>query len=62
MSLGESTNVLVNAVWRIDFRAKRLQFDFLNTYPLDGDLSAGLAIQDLDNWSQCCLATLQVPF
>ena len=42
MSLGESTNVLVNAVWRIDFRAKRLQFDFPNTYPLDGDLSAGL--------------------
>ena len=42
MSLGELTNVLVNAVWRIDFRAKRLPFDFLNTYPLDGDLSAGL--------------------
>ena len=42
MSSGESTNVLANAVGRIDFRAKRPQFDFPDTYPLDGDLSAGL--------------------
>ena len=33
---------LANAVRRIDFRAKQPQFDFLNTYPLDGDLSAML--------------------
>ena len=42
MSLGESTNVLVNAIGRIDCRAKQPQLDFPNTYPLDGDLSAGL--------------------
>ena len=42
MSLGESTNVLANAVGRIDFRAKQPQFNFLITYSLDGDLSAGL--------------------
>ena len=42
MSLGESTNVLANAIGRIDFRAKQPQLDFPNTYPLDGDLSAGL--------------------
>ena len=33
---------LANAVRRVDFRAKQPQFDFLNTYPLDGDLSAML--------------------
>ena len=42
MSLGESTNVLANAIGRIDCRAKQPQLDFPNTYPLDGDLSAGL--------------------
>ena len=42
MSSGESTNVLVNAVGRIDFWVKQPQLDFPNTYPLDGDLSAGL--------------------
>ena len=42
MSSGESTNVLANSVRRIDFWAKQPQFDFLNTYPLDGDLSVGL--------------------
>ena len=42
MSLGESTNVLANAIGRIDFRAKQPQLDIPNTYPLDGDLSAGL--------------------
>ena len=42
MSLAESTNVLANAVGRIDFWVKQPQFDFRNTYPLDGDLSAGL--------------------
>ena len=42
MSSGESTNVLANDVGRIVFRAKQLQFDFLHTYSLDGDLSAGL--------------------
>ena len=42
MSSGKSTNVLANAIWRIDFRAKQPQFDFPNTYRLDGDLSAGL--------------------
>ena len=42
MSLGESTNVLANAIGRIDFWVKQPQFDFPNTYPLDGDLSAGL--------------------
>ena len=31
MSSGESTNVLANAVGRIDFRAKRPQFDFPDT-------------------------------
>ena len=42
MSSGELTNVLANAVGRIDFRPKQPQFDFPNTYPLNGDLSAGL--------------------
>ena len=42
MSSGESTNVLANAVGRIDFWVKQPQLDFPNTYPLDGDLSAGL--------------------
>ena len=42
MSLGESTNVLANAIGRIDCRAKQPQLDFPNTHPLDGDLSAGL--------------------
>ena len=42
MSSGELTNVLANAVGRIDFRVKQPQFDFPDTYPLDGDLSAGL--------------------
>ena len=42
MSLGESTNVLANTIGRIDFRAKQPQLGFPNTYPLDGDLSAGL--------------------
>ena len=42
MSSGESTNVLANAVGRIDFWVKQPQFDFPNTYALDGDLSAGL--------------------
>ena len=42
MSSGESTNVLANAIRWIDFQAKQPQFDFPDTYPLDGDLSAGL--------------------
>ena len=42
MSWGESTKVLANTVGRIDFQAKRPQFNFPNTYPLEGDLSAGL--------------------
>lgn len=41
-SSGKSTNDLVNAIGQINFWAKRLQFDFYNTNPLDGDLSAGL--------------------
>ena len=61
MSSGESTNVLANAVGRIDFWVKQPQFNFPNTYPLNGDLSAGLAIQHLNNWSQCCLAMFHVP-
>lgn len=32
----------MNAIGRIDFRAKQPQLDIPNTYPLDGDLSAGL--------------------
>ena len=42
MSLGESTNVLANAIGRIDFWAKQPQFDFPDTYRLGGDLSSGL--------------------
>lgn len=42
MSWGESTKVLANTVGRIDFQAKQPEFNFPNTYPLEGDLSAGL--------------------
>ena len=62
MSLGESTNVLANAIGRIDCRAKQPQLDFPNTYPLDGDLSAGLCYPTFEQLEPVLLGHVSCTF
>ena len=62
MSLGESTNVPANAIGRIDCRAKQPQLDFPNTYPLDGDLSAGLCYPTFEQLEPVLLGHVSCTF
>ena len=62
MSLGESTNVLANAIGRIDCRAKQPQLDFPNTYPLNGDLSAGLCYPTFEQLEPVLLGHVSCTF
>ena len=62
MSLGESTNVLANAIGRIDCGAKQPQLDFPNTYPLDSDLSAGLCYPTFEQLEPVLLGHVSCTF
>ena len=62
MSSGESTNVLANAFGRIDFWVKQPQFDFPNTYALDGDLSAGLCYTTFEQLEPVLLGHVSCTF